>query len=455
MAVKQKGREVIVQIESLSKEGEGLSSLSSYSIEGLAKTPFTVPGDEALIRLYRKRGGVYSSDLLEIQRASSLRIAPRCAHFGSCGGCLFQMLPYEEQIAFKISRLRNLFGGEVTIHPPLIPPSLWHYRNKMEFTFSENRAGERFLGLMLKNGKGRVFHLTECHLAHPAAVEILKAVRAWWDESSLTAFRPMRGEGTLRTLTVRSSITKGELMVILTVSGRAEDAPPEGEINRFVKAVQALYPEASLYLRVHQAIRGQPTQIYEMHLAGSEVIHEELSGLAFSVSPQAFFQPNSEQAERLYKRAIELAALTGHEVVWDLFCGTGTIALLAAKSAREVVGVELSREAILDAKENAKRNGIENVQFLAGDAAQFLAGETRVPDVLFTDPPRVGLGPSAILSLLRMRPKRIVYISCNPKTQAEDCRALVQGGYRLMELQPVDQFPHTLHLENIALLCLD
>lgn len=141
--------------------------------------------------------------------------------------------------------------------------------------------------------------------------------------------------------------------------------------------------------------------------------------------------------------------------MWDLFCGTGTIALLASKKAHQVVGVELSKEAILDAKENAKRNGIENVLFLAGDAGAFLAAEKTAPDVLFTDPPRAGLGPVAIASLLRMRPKRIVYISCNPKTQAADCSALLLGGYRLMELQPVDQFPHTLHLENIALLCLD
>jgi 23S rRNA (uracil1939-C5)-methyltransferase len=323
----------------------------------------------------------------------------------------------------------------------------------MEFTFSENKAGNKYLGLMIAQAH-YVFNLTECHLVISWFAETVKEVRAWWETSGLEAYFPPKDRGSLRNLTLREAIRTGQRMAVLTVSGNPEFALNRTHLNSFVEAVRKAAGDISIFLRIHQAIKGKPTQFFEMHLAGKDHITEELhlnnGPLSFKISPVSFFQPNTLQAETLYDTA--LAALPESSVVYDLYCGTGTLGMAAARRAKTVIGVELSPEAVLDAQENAKRNGIENITFHQGDVGKVLATLSLKPDVVILDPPRVGLDETAMNHLKALQPPMIIYISCNPLTQAVNVAELIQAGYELKRLQPVDQFPHTYHIENIAFL---
>lgn len=325
----------------------------------------------------------------------------------------------------------------------------------MEFTFSNNAAGTKFLGLVMDSSRGRVLNLTECHLVNPWFVEGLTAVRKWWHESGLLAYRPPHDTGTLRTLILREGVTTGDRLAMLTVSGNPDYALKQHHLDSFVAFLrEAIEPNSqplSIFLRIQQQMRGQPTQFYEMQLYGPDHIREQMLSLQFKISPSAFFQPNTRQAERLYARALEMAQIPENSVVYDLYCGTGTLALCASLSASQVFGVELSPESSLDARENAKANGRLNVNIITGDVGKVLAEQNLPkPDLVMVDPPRSGLDPTAVKQLLALNCPKILYISCNSVTQAQNIGALI--GYTLKAVQPVDQFPQTPHVENIALL---
>lgn len=262
---------------------------------------------------------------------------------------------------------------------------------------------------------------------------------------------PPKDTGTLRYLTLRDAVRTGQKMAVLNVSGRPEFAPTQSDLERFAKAFDE---GVSVFLRVHQAQKGRPTQFFEMCLQGPDHIFEELHIgehiFTFKISPISFFQPNTRQAEILYSAA--LSFLKSPSLVYDLYCGTGTLGMAASKTAQKVVGIELSPEAVLDAQENLKKNGIENMEIFQGDAGKVLTRMNERPDAVLVDPPRAGLDPLAMHQLKILAPASIVYISCNPVTQAENIREFLKEGYRIKALQPVDQFPHTYHIENIAFL---
>ena len=420
----------------------------------------TLPGDQILFELTRKKRSPKKGRLLEIVTPSQDRVEPRCEHARVCGGCCWQQMEYGAQLRQKEARVKKSFHFPAQ---PIIPSDApFGYRNKMEFTFSENRGGQRFLGLMIAQAEPYVFNVNTCHLCSKWFSDVLNAVRTWWEGSGLKAYYPPADTGSLRYLTLREAKRTGQKMAVLNVSGNPEFALNRAQLGGYVAAVRSAVGEAepvSIFIRIHQAKKGKPTQFFEMHLFGPDHMVEELhlrgGKLSFKISPISFFQPNTLQAEKLYDAA--LAMLGQADTVYDLYCGTGTLGMAAASFAKKVIGIELSPEAVIDAKENAKRNGILNVEIHQGDVGHVLAklmAEPNFirPDAIIVDPPRAGLDPLAIHHLKTLLPKQIVYISCNPMTQAENVEELFKAGYRLKKLQPVDQFPHTYHIENIALL---
>lgn len=434
-------------------------SLKGYGVANEVEIAHTVPGDKILFELTRKKRLPQKGRLLEVLNPSPHRVKPRCSHSGMCGGCCWQQMDYSYQLKEKELRVQKAF--EIETDPIISCDQPFHYRNKMEFTFSENRAGQKYLGLMIAQAEPYVFNLTECHLTNPWFAEVVSSVRAWWESSTVQAYFPPGDRGSLRYLTVREGVRTNQKMVVLNVSGNPEFALTRKDLDDFVIAVQTVVKDASIFLRIHQAKKGKPTQFFEMHLAGQDHIVEELTvrnrTLSFKISPISFFQPNTVSCEILYNTALNM--LPDVRTVYDLYCGTGTLGMASSFVAERVIGIELSKEAVIDAKENIERNQIANMTVLEGDVGKVitnLMGEPSFvrPDAVIVDPPRAGLDQLALHHLKTLRPQTIVYISCNPLTQAENVAELKKVGYKLQRLQPVDQFPHTYHIENIALLSL-
>lgn len=373
-----------------------------------------------------------------------------CLHFTKCGGCTSQHLDYAQQLQSKQEIVEKAFPG-LSVKPiiPCLDP--WQYRNKMEFSFSQNKAGERFLGLILRSTRGWVFNLQQCLICSPWFAETLQAVKEWWDTTDLRAFNPRSAEGTLRTLILREGKRTGDKLLMLTVSGDPRFVLSRSQIDNFAK----ISPGASSFLRIQQCIKGSPTQFFEMHLKGPTHIREELhvagEKYTFKISPASFFQPNTLQAEVLYSRALEMASPTPEMHVFDLYAGTAAIGMVFARHVKKVTAIELNSHAVCDAKDNCEENQISNLEIHCGDVGKILS-QLPSPDLAIVDPPRTGLDAEALGHLLRLQPKKILYISCNPQTQAENVKALT--GYQVKEIQPVDQFPHTPHIENILLLDL-
>lgn len=464
-----------VEITELTKNGNGLGTTCD-EIKRSAEVPFTLPGEKVKACLHRKKNGVFNAKMEEILVPSSQRITPRCIHFGVCGGCRLQHLSYSDQLQIKQKKIESLFSSvcpsNVAIRPiiPCDPP--WEYRNKMEFSFSGDAAGNRYLGLIIDSSRGKVLNLSECHLVNPWFVQALKATKAWWDESGLLPYHPHSNKGSLRTLIVREGQRSGDRLVMLTVSGVADYALQQHHIDSFTAflrdAIEPIDPVSnlSIFLRIQQAVKGVETNFFEMQLYGPDHIRETLhieanpgskTSLTFNVSPSAFFQPNTRQSEKLYSAALQMLDIPENSVVYDLYCGTGTLGICAAKKAKEVLGIEISPESSLDARTNAKNNRLDNVKIVTGPVRDVIAkmkkeGTLPLPDVVMVDPPRAGLDEDTIQHLADLQPPKILYISCNPVTQAENIKTLQTIGYEIKAIQPVDQFPHTVHIENIVIL---
>lgn len=423
----------LLSIQKLSKRGYGLSD--DFEVFG------AIPGDEIKAQKIKKG----KAKLIELVKASKHRVQSRCPHAGSCGGCTFQQLDYKEQLVLKQKRLKSLFTIEPEPIIPCDPP--FEYRNKMEFTFSQDKAGQRFLGLHMPQTKGRIVDLSTCQLVSPWFTKVLSQVRNWWEQTDLPAFKPHRDQGVLRTLTVREGKRTGSRMVLLTVSGKARDAITKPALEAFK---QLFDKDVSLFLIIQQASVGRPTQFFEMHLQGPDHLTEELHVdgriLRFKISPLAFFQPNTFQAEKIYQLALNLVPNPGDHLL-DLYAGTATLGMLFAPYAKHVTSIELNPYSILDAEENLVQNQISNLSLIRGDVAEHIPSSA---DCVIVDPPRSGLGIKACNLINTIDAKKILYISCNPITQSEDLAHL--SNYKLVHLQPVDQFPHTPHLETIALL---
>ncbi|MGA8164664.1 MAG: 23S rRNA (uracil(1939)-C(5))-methyltransferase RlmD [Waddliaceae bacterium] len=478
MSIRNRPHYIEIDIVKFSKRGNGLGYFDRQDgTRWPVEVPFTVPGDRVRILLLRKRSGVYGARLEKIIEFSKSRIKPRCIHFATCGGCRWQHIPYQRQLREKQDFIRRCFGdllGQKTEFREIIPTSNpWHYRNKMEFTFSSDSFGSRYLGLVMDSTKGKVFHLSECHLPNPWFVDAVKAVGQWWNETGLDAYHASRDSGTLRNLILREGQRTGDRMINLKVSGNPDYAIKKRHLESFAAfvrdAVELLDPtkKLSLFLTIQQQKKGKPTNFYEMHLHGADHIREILQiktdpaqepvPLTFAISPSSFFQPNTRQAEKIYSLALTMGLIGKSAVVYDLYCGTGTFGICAAKRARQVVGIELSPEAAHDARHNASINGVSNVTILTGSVTEKLL-EIRTgnlfppPDLVLVDPPRSGLDSHAIRHIQELFPPKILYLSCNPITLAENVADFVAAGYTLRIVQPIDQFPHTLAVETLALL---
>lgn len=463
-----------VSIDSIDKKGNGVgSSLLDDTREIEVVVPFAIPGDIIKAKLGKKRKGAYFGSIDEIEKASSKRQEARCKHFGVCGGCRWQQMPYNEQLKIKDQLVKQIFepliNDKTCVHSIIPCDPNWGYRNKMEYSFSEDIKGNRYLGLIQDSSRGKVLNLTECHLVPPWFTNCMQEVREWWKSSNLKAYHPYSDKGSLRTLTLREGVRLGDRMAILTVSGNPEYVLSSSDIEDFVNVIINSSPVEkrggnwSIFLRIQQVAKGMATNFYEMHLYGADYIREVLylkeipEPFLFHISPTAFFQPSLLQAEKLYSRVIELADIKKDSIVYDLYCGTGTLGIIAAKRAKHVVGIEVCPEAALDAKTNAKLNEIDNTTIFSGAVRHVLSQikeeeKIGLPDIILIDPPRPGIDPVAMREILTLSTGKIVYVSCNPYTQFNDVKEFLQNGWKIESLQPVDQFAQTPHVENICVL---
>ena len=466
-------KQVTVCIEKFSSKGHGIGYASKVE-EGpkhKVEVAHSCVGDVMSVEIGRKRSGAYTGFFPKLITPGEDRSALRCIHADSCGGCSWQQVSYQRQIKEKQKIIDALFSSmlkeDVKISPILPCDNPWEYRNKMEYTFSQNKAGEKFLGLIMTGGKGRVFSLTECHLTDPWFAKTVNAVRSFWEESSLQAYNMRSDQGTLRNLTLRKSHHTGHRMAMLTVSGHPDYAIKRKDIDAWVEALYSTVAEEekenySIFIRVQQILKGQPTQFYEMHIAGPDYLQEKIyidslsKSFTFKISPTAFFQPNTLQAQRLYSAALGFVNADSLSHVLDLYAGTSTLGILFSSKAQKVTSVEINPHATFDAEVNKEWNQIDNLTVKKGDVAEVLSVLRKDPsfaaDLVVIDPPRSGLDPKAISHLIDISAKQIIYISCNPNTQAENIKALLENGYKLTAVQPVDQFPHTVHIENICVL---
>lgn len=459
-----------VSISHYSPRGCGIGSGQRITGEPVqVEVPFTAVGDELEVAVFKNRKRLSQGVIQNTIRSSPQRITPKCHHFGACGGCCWQHLSYEDQLRLKEEKIHALFSPYTTQKTeifPIIPcTSPWNYRNKMELSFSNDKKGNYYLGLILQGSRGHVFQMEECHLMQPWMMEAVKVVTDWWKSHAIPAYYCAKDEGSLRTLTLREGVRTGDKMIILTVSGNPLYALKEKEVHSFVEnlketfALEASKGQLSIFLRIHQIAKGRPTQFYEILLQGADHLREVLyfsddQSLLFQVSPSAFFQPNTLQAEKLYKRAIELTHLSKEDTVYDLYCGAATLGIFMSSFVKKVVGIELVPEAVLDARENVKKNALSNIEIFQGDVGMLLPEVLSLypPQAIMVDPPRSGLDQKAIQHLLEVKAPKLTYISCNPLTQAANLEVLIKEGYCLTSIQPVDQFPQTIHVENIVTL---
>lgn len=453
-----------VEIVKIAAEGKSIA----YIDEKVLFVPHTVPGDVVDVQVTRKRKSFLEGFVVRFKTYSPIRVEAPCTYFGSCGGCKWQNLPYEQQLEFKqqevLDNLQRIGKVELQNISPIIPSGeTFYYRNKLEFTFSDKRfltreevnsdvALERppALGFHVPGLFDKVVDIHHCYLQPDPSNPIRNFIREFALKKGYSFYNIRDHVGLLRTLLIRTSST-GEVMVIVVFG---EEAQEKQEI--LLNAVQERFPEITSLMYVVNTKMNDTFTDLEIHCyAGRDHIFEEMEGLWFKIGPKSFYQTNSGQAYNLYKRTRELAGLTGSETVYDLYTGTGTIANFIARNAARVIGIEYVPEAIEDARVNAGINGIKNTLFFAGDMKNvlneaFIAQHGR-PDVIITDPPRAGMHQDVVETILHAAPDRIVYVSCNSATQARDLQLLDQA-YEVAAVQAVDMFPHTHHVENIVLL---
>ena len=427
-----------------------------------------VPGDIVDVQTTKKRKSYYEGTAIKLHTLSRKRTQPQCAYFGTCGGCKWQHMDYRYQLEYKqqevvnnLQRLGNIELPEVT--PIAGSKKTYFYRNKMEFSFSDSKwltleqiqsdviiEDRNALGFHMAGMWDKILDISECHLQQDPSNAIRNSIRAFATANEMAFFNPRHQQGLLRTLMIRTTST-GEVMVLIQFF--KED---KTQRTLLLDHLKNTFPEITslLYVingKVNDTIYDQDVICY----AGRDHIIEEMEGLQFKINAKSFYQTNAEQAYELYKITRDFAGLTGSELVYDLYTGTGTIAQFVAKKAKKIIGVEAVPEAIEAAKENAQLNKIDNVEFYAGDMKKVF-NDTFIsthgtPDVLITDPPRDGMHQDVVKQILNIAPQKIVYVSCNSATQARDL-ALLDTQYRVTKLQPVDMFPQTHHVENVVLL---
>lgn len=469
MARKKKALPLLEKIEitGVAAEGKSLARVNDMVVF----VPFVVPGDVVDIQLRRKKHSYAEGEAVKFHEYSSLRAVPFCKHYGVCGGCKWQCLQYEHQLKYKQQQVVDALTRIGKVELPDVMPIIGSeqtraYRNKLEFTFSNKRwltwdevernvkyDNMNALGFHIPGAFDKVLDIQECALMPELNNRIRNAIRDFAAKQDIPFFDLRTQEGVLRNIMLRTSTT-GEIMLL--IQAKVVDDAAMAMLNNLLEYIANEFSEITSLLYVINNKCNDTFGDLEVHTyKGTDVIFEEMEGLRFKVGPKSFYQTNSRQAYNLYKVARDFAALTGDEIVYDLYTGTGTIANFVARKAKKVVGIEYVEDAVADARVNSVLNNLDNLLFFAGDMKDILTKEFIQehgrPDVIITDPPRAGMHNDVIDTILFAAPDRIVYVSCNPATQARDL-SLLDNDYKVVAVQPVDMFPHTHHVENVVLL---
>ncbi len=467
MARKKTDRIVFENVEVLDAGAKGVSVAKAPDGK-IIFLPNVVPGDVVDVQTTKKRKAYYEGKATVIHKFSEHRVEPICEHFGACGGCKWQNMSYDQQLFYKHQEVYNNLKRIGKIELPEFERILgskeqFFYRNKMEFSFSNARwlteeevksdaelVRENALGFHIPKMWDKILDIKKCHLQQDPSNAIRNEIRAFANANEMEFYNPREASGFLRTLMIRTAST-GEIMVLIQFfkeNKKQRELLLEFLMERFPEITSLQYV---INGKANDTIYDQDVKLYK----GRDYILEEMEGLKFSINAKSFYQTNSDQAYELYAITRDFAGLTGEELVYDLYTGTGTIAQFVSKKAKKVVGVEAVPEAIADAKVNAERNNITNCEFFVGDMKnvfndEFIAQHGH-PDVIITDPPRDGMHKDVVEQILKIAPKRVVYVSCNSATQARDL-ALMDELYKVVRVRPVDMFPQTHHVENVVLL---
>lgn len=458
-----------IRIESVAAEGKCIAHVDDFVIF----VPFVVPGDIVDLQICKKRKNYCEATVIRFLTFSPIRTKPKCEHFGICGGCKWQNLPYSEQLKAKQQQVTEQLIRIGKIKLPEISQimgsqQIFEYRNKLEFGCANKRwytkeelekipenkgLTEGAIGFHITGAFDKIYPIKHCHLMDNYCNNIRNFIYDYALNNNISFYNTRGQKGLLRSLMIRNS-NSGEWMLL--VQFHYDENSDKDKALKLMDSIANNFPKITSLLYVNNQKGNDTFNDLELNIfKGSNYILEKMENLRFKVGPKSFYQTNTEQAYHLYSVARNFANLTGHELVYDLYTGTGTIANFIAKKARKVIGVEYVPEAIEDAKVNSRINNINNTTFYAGDMKDILTEEFikqhGTPDVIITDPPRAGMHSDVINVIIKAQPKRIVYVSCNPATQARDL-SLLDSNYRVMAVQPVDMFPHTPHVENVVML---
>ena len=449
----QKNEYIDVLFEDLTHDGAGVAKVEGYPLF----VPNGLPGEKAKIKVIKVNKGYGFGRLMEITEASPYRVEPECPIYKECGGCQLQHMSYEGQLKAKEKQVSDVLQRigkleNVKVHPVLGMENPWRYRNKAQVPIGEHEGG--LIGGFYQQRSHQIIDMKACIIQQEKNDEVVKKVKEICNINGVRAYDEQKHKGELRHIMARYGLKSGEVMVVL-VTRTNELTGKKKIIEEIVKRIPGVKSIVqNINSKKTNVIFGDETKV----LWGEEVIYDSIGDIKFAISAGSFYQVNPEQTKVLYDKALEYADLTGEENVIDAYCGIGTISLFLAQKARKVYGVEIVPEAIEDAKKNAELNGISNVEFAVGEA------ETVIPewyengvvaDVLVVDPPRKGCDDKLLQTIINMKPKKVVYVSCNPATLARDLRVLEDGGYQTVEVQPVDMFPQTMHVECVAQLILN
>jgi 23S rRNA (uracil1939-C5)-methyltransferase len=455
----QRGDEIDLSIESVSFGGEGIARLNDYVffVKG------AVAGDVVRARVSKIKKNFGEAQAIHILTPSPNRVEPPCSYFGTCGGCKWQNVDYTTQLEFKRINVKDVLqriGGfeSIDVPTPLASPKIFHYRNKMEFTFGDtpwltdlsmkNLVHASFaLGLHVPQRFDKVLDIDDCYLQSPLANEILNFVKSFAKSSGLETYSVKFHTGFWRFLVIRETAHTHQLMVNIITTGENE------AMEQLKKSIVTEFPQINSLIHGISSGKSQvAVSEREIILHGNLTISEKLGEYEFEISSNSFFQTNTLAAEILYETVKKMAGLKQNDLIYDLYCGTGSIAIYLSASVKRIIGIELIENAVQDAAKNAERNRVTNCRFVHGDMRLALKQLNEKPDAVIVDPPRSGMHPEVVSTLLELAPERIIYVSCNPSTQARDLALLCKDNYSLEQVQPVDMFPHTFHIENVAKL---
>ncbi len=447
-----KNDELIIEIEDIGSEGEGIGKFQGYTL--FVKN--ALPGDTVKVKAMKCKKNYGYARLLEVIEASPHRIGPRCSIAGKCGGCSLQHFNYERQLEYKQNKVKNCleriggFKGEITLEPIIGMDEPYYYRNKAQFPVGRNKDGKVLIGFYA-GGTHSIIDTSHCHIQTKETDKIIEILRNFLEEYRISIYDEENHEGLVRHLLTRVGFVTGEIMVCMVVNG--SDLPHK---EKMIAELRKITGMASISLNVNTSKTNVILGDKVINLWGQPFITDYIGDIKYQISPLSFYQVNPRQTKILYETALNYADLHGDEVVWDLYCGIGTISLFLAGRAKQVYGVEIIPQAIEDAKRNAEINHIMNAEFFVGAAEEVLPEKYKeagiYADVIVVDPPRKGCEESLLDTIVRMAPKRVVYVSCDPATLARDLRYLSDRGYEVKKVQAVDQFPHSVHTESCVLL---